>query len=170
VNIATPPPVTPAGGSLPVRGPLNLTSPGLFPFTASEESPSPRLVGAKSSDVPLPKPRPAAYRRAGAHFPPLRERPTTLETDDVRVHTTARRLMTMMLVAAAAVLALQPAIMAALVVTRALGPGADRYAAGALPNDLWSDAGVARFLLTLVLAYRVWRTDEVIHEDGNEPA
>jgi hypothetical protein len=164
VTIASPP-VTPAGCSLPVRGPLNLESLGLFAAAASEDSSSPRMVSAKSSDIPLPKPRPAAYRRAGAPSQALRERPAALETTEVRVQAAARCLVTLVVIAAAAVLALEPAIVAVPVLTGALGSGADRHASGALPPDLLRDAAVVCVLLTLVLAYKLWRTGEDIHED-----
>jgi hypothetical protein len=97
-------------------------------------------------------------------------RSAALETDEVGVQARARRLVLLVLIAAAALLALQPAVVAVPVLTGAFGSGADRHAIGALPLDLFRDAGVVRVLLTLVLGYKVWRTGEDIYEDRGEPA
>lgn len=129
-------PVTPTGSLLPVRGPLNVVSPG----------------AAISSF----QPRPATLRRAAAKF---------LAVDvDVAAVDAGRFLAIIAVVGVAAALVFAPVIAA--VVTMGVLDAGDPVQWHTPPlSDLWLFAVGGNALLTLVLAAKVWRTSQTPPED-----
>jgi hypothetical protein len=169
VKIATSPPVTPAGCSLPARGPQNPMSPGVFAATAYDTPGSRRLVSFKSIPDPLPQPRPAARRRAGVSSLALRERAIALESGDVSVLGAARLLTLIALVGVAAASALTPAIVAALIISGAFDANANFHAFVAPPSNLWAYGYGVPVLLALALVCQVSRRGETASEGHCEP-